>query len=303
MPRLSIALPVYNGEPFVAAAVESLLGQTFRDFELAIVDNASTDRTAEICRSFADPRVRYHRNERNIGGGPNWNHAFDLASRAPFFKWAAHDDVYAPTFLERCVEALDRDPGAVLAFTGAEFIDQQGKAIAQREQALPLDSPDLHLRFDALIPPFDCLEIFGVIRRDALRRRPVMGLHLAGDEVLLLDLALQGRFIELPDVLFSNRRHPTQAGTRYQHNPRAWNTWWNPDAANHRIFPIWRRHAEQWRVLFSAPMSLGDRVRCSLTLARWMRWRRRLLFDDLTFYLRRSAEPGAGGATQTRDEK
>src|SRR4051794_25259685 len=117
MPKVSIGLPVYNGEAFLAEAVESLLAQTFTDFEILLVDNASTDRTQEICRAFAarDPRVKYHRNETNIGGGPNWNRAYDLTpSDSTYFKWAAHDDRHAPDFLARCVEALDRDPGLAL---------------------------------------------------------------------------------------------------------------------------------------------------------------------------------------------
>src|SRR5262245_53440235 len=97
-PRVSIGLPVYNGQAFLEPAIASLLAQTFEDFELVLVDNASTDRTTEICRGFAarDSRVRHHVNPKNIGGGPNFNLAFDLASAAPLFKWAAHDDIHQP---------------------------------------------------------------------------------------------------------------------------------------------------------------------------------------------------------------
>src|SRR4051812_3389434 len=95
-PRLSIGLPVYNGERYVAQAVESLLGQTYSDFELIVCDNASTDGTEAILRKLAgsDSRVRYHRNDVNIGATPNFNRAFALA-RSPYFKWSAHDDLYA----------------------------------------------------------------------------------------------------------------------------------------------------------------------------------------------------------------
>ena len=101
MPRVSIGLPIYNGENFLGDAVESLLAQTFTDFELVLVDNASTDGTAAMCERFVarDKRVRYHRNPQNIGGAPNFNLAFQLADRAPYFKWAAHDDRHLPDFL------------------------------------------------------------------------------------------------------------------------------------------------------------------------------------------------------------
>src|SRR3954470_1068595 len=93
-PRVSIGLPVYNGQRFLAPAVSSLLAQTFADFELVICDNASTDDTEAICRRFAerDPRVRYHRNEQNVGAAPNFNRALAL-STGQYFKWAAHDDL------------------------------------------------------------------------------------------------------------------------------------------------------------------------------------------------------------------
>jgi glycosyltransferase involved in cell wall biosynthesis len=286
--RLSMGLPVYNGERFLPQTLEAILAQTFTDFELAIVDNASTDGTAAICQDFArrDRRVRYHLNERNIGGGPNWNRAFEMSAPAPYFKWVAHDDIYGPAFLERCVSALDADPGAVLAFTRAEFVDEAGQTIAERKSTLPLDSPDVVARFEALFTTYDCLEIFGVMRREHLQRRPVMGQHVDGDGVLLANLALRGRFIEVPELLFWNRRHAKQAGTKYERDHRAWSVWWNPDNANRRVFPVWRRYLELWRGFLDAPLPPRDRLRCARALARWTRWRRRRLFEDLTYYLR-----------------
>src|SRR5512139_3267591 len=114
-PRVSIGVPVYNGENFLKDALDSLLAQTFKDFEIVIADNVSTDQTEEICRSYAakDARIRYYRNETNIGAGPNHNRVFEL-SRGEYFKWVCHDDMCAPEFLERCIEVLDRDPSVVL---------------------------------------------------------------------------------------------------------------------------------------------------------------------------------------------
>src|SRR5436190_12174806 len=93
-PIVSIGLPVFNGERYLRQALDSLLGQDFQDFELIISDNASTDRTAEICRAYVakDRRIRYYRNESNIGSAPNYRRVFELA-RGEFFKWCSHDDV------------------------------------------------------------------------------------------------------------------------------------------------------------------------------------------------------------------
>ena len=122
-PRVSIGLPVFNGERYLAPAIGSVLGQDFRDLELIVCDNASTDRTPEICAAYArrDARVRYVRNPRNLGAGPNYDRCFRLA-RGEYFKWAAHDDRLAPDYLSRTVAALDAAPGAVLCTTGVAEI-------------------------------------------------------------------------------------------------------------------------------------------------------------------------------------
>ena len=109
---VSVGLPVYNGARYLPAAIDSLLSQTFEDFELIISDNGSTDETERICRGYAarDPRVRYVRSDVNRGLLWNFRNVLELA-RAPRFKWMAHDDICAPEFLRRCMEELDADLG------------------------------------------------------------------------------------------------------------------------------------------------------------------------------------------------
>src|SRR5258708_40095698 len=107
-PRVSVAVPVFNGEKYVAEAVESILTQTYRDLEVILCDNGSTDRTEGICREYAgrDSRVRYSRNEVNRGIHRNFSRGAELA-RGEYFMWLAHDDKLAPGFLEWGVAALD----------------------------------------------------------------------------------------------------------------------------------------------------------------------------------------------------
>jgi glycosyltransferase involved in cell wall biosynthesis len=127
-PRLSIGLPVYNGERLLPQAIECLLAQTFGDFEIVIGDNASTDRTREICQDYVrrDRRIRYVRHEHNLGAVANFNRVFEL-SPSHLFKWAAHDDLHRETYLESCVKLLDRNPDAILAHTGTAFVDEFGQ--------------------------------------------------------------------------------------------------------------------------------------------------------------------------------
>ncbi|MER3486233.1 MAG: hypothetical protein C4345_09945 [Chloroflexota bacterium] len=153
-PRVSIGLPVYNRQQYVGEAIESILAQTFADFELIISDNASTDATGVICQEYArkDARVRYYRNAINIGAAKNFNRVFHLSS-GEYFKWMASDDICAPTFIERCVEALDGDTGAVLAYSRARCIDEHGAVVPRYVhfvQYTPLP-PDAVGRFRRLV--------------------------------------------------------------------------------------------------------------------------------------------------------
>src|SRR5688572_28453549 len=103
-PRVSIGMPVYNAQSWVAESIESILRQTFADFELIISDNASTDRTYEICAGFArsDPRVRLSRHVLNVGAIRNYR-AVLASAHGEYFKWASSNDLFAPSFVAKCV--------------------------------------------------------------------------------------------------------------------------------------------------------------------------------------------------------
>ena len=129
-PKVSLGLPVYNGETFLAETLDSLLAQTFDDFELVISDNASTDDSQQICERYAalDPRVRYVRQVENRGAAWNFGEVFRLA-RGEYFKWCAHDDVCLPEFLAECVKVLDETPSVAWCMTGIEVIDRFGNPL------------------------------------------------------------------------------------------------------------------------------------------------------------------------------
>lgn len=218
LPRVSIAIPVYNGEAFLEDAVRSILNQTFGDIEVLISDNASTDRTEAICRSFAseDARVKYHRNAENIGAGPNFNRAFGLA-RGEFFKWQAHDDLLSPTYVERCVAVLDAQSDVSLVFGRTQCIDENGVEIDWDEELFmpPIEDEDPVRRFrDAIRSTGSCFPVFGMFRRDLLKKTTLHRPYYSSDNILLCEIALLGKVAQAADdaVLF-NREHRTRSPT------------------------------------------------------------------------------------------
>jgi glycosyltransferase involved in cell wall biosynthesis len=212
-PRVSVALPVYNGGRYLSQAITSILEQTCRDFELIISDNASTDATEEVCRGFAavDPRVRYVRQPRNIGASPNFNISYELAS-GEYFKWAAHDDFLEPEYLAECVRTLDANPDAVLCHSMVRIVDSEDRLVQVFRPIEPAAaSRRPSERFAARMHNPRCLDIWGVIRKDALRNSVLIGSYIGMDRALLLELALRGRFLLIERPLFSNRDHPERA--------------------------------------------------------------------------------------------
>ncbi len=282
MPRVSIGLPVYNGEDFVAEAIEWLLSQTYEDFELIILDNASTDRTAEICRDYArrDSRIRYHRNAKNIGPCGNFNEAFHLA-RGEYFKWAAHDDCCAPNYLRRCVEGLDGNQDAALCHSLARIIDDEGKPVKDYDSGMQrLTSPRVKERFaELLVVEHACFEVFGLIRRDVLEKTSLIESYMGSDRLLLAELSLYGKLLTVPERLFLSRDHSDRP-VRIPSEERAV-TWCHPNLKTKFAFPHWRCGAKYARSITRAPLTLRERTRClghvfSWTLRNW-----RVLRGDL----------------------
>lgn len=130
-PRVSVCVPVYNGSAFIAETLRSILAQTFRDFELLVLDNSSTDDTLDVVARFADPRLRTIVNDKNLGAVGNFNRAL-LEARGDRIKIVCADDLLLPDCLERQVRALDAAPGAVFACCARQVIDPDGKAWMRR---------------------------------------------------------------------------------------------------------------------------------------------------------------------------
>jgi glycosyltransferase involved in cell wall biosynthesis len=211
-PRVTLAMPVYNGERFVAEAICSVLAQDYADFELIITDNASTDKTEMICREFAtaDPRIKYIRNERNLGAGPNHNKGFELAS-GEFFKWCSCDDYMSSDYVGACVRALDADPGAVLAYGVTTNVDEEGRSIFLPGETMMPEMTDAlpARRFHKAMTTLWTVdqETYGLFRSSALMKTDLQASYSGSDHNLLREVALLGRFTFVPDIVFYNREH------------------------------------------------------------------------------------------------
>lgn len=130
-PLVSVCIPAYGAERFIALALESVLTQSFADFEVIVVDDASPDRTAEIASAFGDERVQVHRNPQNLGAAANWD-AVVARAQGAYIKLLCSDDTLYPTCLAREVEVLERYPDVVLVSAQRDIIDDRGVVIAPR---------------------------------------------------------------------------------------------------------------------------------------------------------------------------
>ena len=270
MPRVSIGLTVFNSERYLEESIQSLLAQTFEDFELIISDNASTDRTKEIALAYAarDSRVRFVRNRMNIGVAGNFNQAFRLSS-GEFFKWAAYDDLCARDFLFRCVEVLDRDPDVVLAYPRTVGIDEHGRATVSHAPGPDLTSPDPAIRFAHIMrAPFWATSLFGLIRAEVMAKTGLMPSNAAGDHVLLAELSLHGRFSEIPGEGFFNRDHPGRAFTKSSIITRAQQV--DPRLGRNPFVLRLTQIGSYLSVIRRAPLDRRARLRCNRAVARWL---------------------------------
>ncbi len=284
--QIAIGLPVYNGERYLALALESFLAQTFGDFEIVISDNGSTDATADIGRAFAarDPRIRYIRQDENRGAAWNFNFVFQQTT-GQYFKWAACDDLHAPDFLRQCKVALDEDRAAVLAFSGTEFIDEGGRVAPPKERMATFASLRPYERFrEAAGTDHACFDIFGLIRRDILARTPGLGTFASADRVLLTELSLHGHFIELPEKLFLRRDH-ADTSTRQYRDVYCRSAWFDPAKAGQVTFPTWRLLSEYCAAIGRSPLKFASRLSCRLQLFSWLWHKKRHLLADLRVFL------------------
>jgi glycosyltransferase involved in cell wall biosynthesis len=197
-PQVSIGMPVYNSEPFIREALDSLLAQTFTDFELIISDNASTDSTEAICLKYAerDTRIKYIRQTKNIGPVPNFKFVLDEAV-GEYFMWAAADDVRSGTFLEINSKFLINNNDYVASTSPTRFKDGNFNPIAMGDFALEDDDSNLRV-FNFFKNWHANARFYSLIRRDVLLANPFMHLDfVAIDWLWVIYLASKGKIAKI----------------------------------------------------------------------------------------------------------
>jgi hypothetical protein len=207
-PLVSIGMPLYNSAHYVREALDALLAQDYTNFELIISDNASTDATEEICREYVarDARIRYERAESNMGAVWNFRRVFDL-SRGEYFMWASFDDLRAPQYLSRCVEALEAQPQAVMCCTDIQIIDEDGRAIEEADFPLGIrmSGREVWQRMRAIARSVYWYDFYGLMRRSVLAATRPPQPSWGFDVILMMDMCLRGEVLLVPEKLFSYR--------------------------------------------------------------------------------------------------
>lgn len=270
-PLVSVGIPVYNGENFLEAAIRSVLVQTLGDLELVISDNASTDRTATICRDYAasDKRVVYRRNPVNLGAAPNYDLAFNAAG-GRYFKWLAHDDELTPTYLQRAVSLLEERPEAVLCNSVVEYIDGANRVLGHYDSGLDeADRERPSSRFAAMIlRSHSCVDFFGVQRRQAMLGSLLHARFHGADRAYLAQMALRGRLVQLKEPLVRMREHPNRY-TRRNSTARERLRWHDASSRKAINLPTFHLYGQYWRIVRTAELTPAERRGCHAVLARW----------------------------------
>jgi glycosyltransferase involved in cell wall biosynthesis len=213
MPRVIIGSLLFNHADHVREALESILGQTFTDFALVLVDDVSSDATPEIAREYAarDPRVSYSRNAERLGLVGNSRRAFEIARQrhpeAEYFAWTSDHDLWHPRWLQQLVDALDAHQEVVLAYPLNRRVGPGGELLKRKPwifDTFGVDSRWTRLRSGIRRMRAGNM-VYGLYRVNALARAGVYRRIVIPDRLLIAELSLYGQFKQVPEVLWFRR--------------------------------------------------------------------------------------------------
>ena len=211
-PLVSIGMPLHNEERFINAALESLRAQDYPNFEIIVSDNASTDRTFEICQQLAatDPRIRLERAQENRGATANFQYVLDQA-RGTYFMWASGHDLWSPNLVTECVNSLECNHSACIAFATSSWIGVDDETLQKMSGWSDTRGLGPAARFFTILWG-NMHPILGLIRADQLRACGPIPALVGGDLVLLAGLALRGDFTHATQATWSRREFRAETG-------------------------------------------------------------------------------------------
>lgn len=250
--RVAVGLPIYNGERFLEEALSSLINQTYSDLTVIVVDNASTDRTPQIIKNLQTkfPQINYIRNPQNIGMINNFNKAFQLGKDFDFFMWASHDDFYDINYVNKCINALQAHPHAVLATAHCVSVNSEKEKVAidYGVNTVGLSPVDRFYQYRKLLHRSGYVGnlFYGLYKTNYLRGVSPMKQVIASDHIPLAELALKGEFYVVPEDLIYKRA--SGASASLQSLRKVLNIT-NPILA---YFPYATREAIFQRIIFSS---------------------------------------------------
>lgn len=222
-PLVSIGIPVYNGENYISEALDSIVNQTYKNLEIIISDNASIDKTQEICESYQkqDERIKYFRFDENQGAAINFNNTFKVA-KGTYFKWASHDDYLDTTYIEKCVDYLEKNPQTHLCHSRKNIVNKKSITIKR------LDYPGLGIneehgfeRFKSFLRAFryfqdDADVVFGLFRSSELAKTQKIANYHSSDFTLTAEIVLLGKLHIIPEYFFYRRFHEKMSTVAHQ---------------------------------------------------------------------------------------
>ena len=274
-------MPVYNGQTYLAHTLDSVLAQTYTDFVLYITDNASTDRTAEICKEYAakDSRIVYMRNPENVGAAGNYERCF-LPAKSEYFRWQNADDPIEPTLIEECIKFLDEHPDYVLAYGKSNIMDADNNITGTYDDNLHLPQERASERFITCLNVIGLQNLmYGLIRREALGHTARMKAYMSADINLIVELTLYGKFHEIPKHLFHCRRHPECSSWDMSDTEKLTNFW--APSKRKLIMQTWRSMYEYYKAVFRAPIPFSEKTILYKYLLKYGYWRKSQMLGEL----------------------
>jgi glycosyltransferase involved in cell wall biosynthesis len=279
---VTIGVPVYNGDRHISSCLDSLLAQTHREFVLLVADNASTDRTAEICMQYAakDSRVKYHRHPSNIGMYGNFN--FLLRSvQTPYLKLANADDFWAPEMVADALEVMERDRSVELCYPMMTLVAEDGSETELYPRRLHVMDRDPVVRFRRVLAEIGLVsQLMGVVRTSTVQRMQRLTNHPVSDRMFVAEIALYGAIFQTGEFQYFRRFHPGSSSFDRSSEQHQLERVFEQGVKRLR-YMAWKYHLGLLRRVARSPLQVKDKLRLALFLGRNMVWDRDALISDL----------------------